>query len=243
VTAPRYAIYFAPPPHSPWWEFGTRWLGRDEVSNAARAQLGVAGIETPRLHALTATPRRYGFHATLKAPFRLRSGIDETALLARVRALAERLRPVTLTPLVARRIDGFVALVPDTVPPGLAEIEAACVTELDVLRAPPAETELAARRAAGLDARAEELLARYGYPRVLDRFRLHFTLTDRIGEADAARVCDAVRDLVQDLNNTAALMLDRLCVFVEPLLGRDLVRVTDAVFGVTCHRQRGAEET
>jgi putative phosphonate metabolism protein len=243
MAAPRYAIYFAPPPHSPWWEFGTRWLGRDEVSKAARAQPCVAGIDTPRLHVLTAAPRRYGFHATLKAPFRLRPVIDETALLARVRALAARLRPVMLTPLIARRIDGFVALMPDTVPPRLAEIEAACVTELDDLRAPLTETELAARRAAGLDARAEELLARYGYPHVLDRFRLHFTLTDRIGEAEAALVCDAVRDLVQHLNNTAALMLDRLCVFVEPQLGRDLLRVTDAALGVTCHRQRGAGET
>ena len=68
---PRYAIYFAPAHGSPWWEFGARWLGRDERNDTALTQHPLAQIAPDDLLELTAQPRRYGFHATLKAPFGL----------------------------------------------------------------------------------------------------------------------------------------------------------------------------
>ena len=54
----RYGVYWAPQPHHPLWSAGCEWLGRD----ASRPD------KTWPPHAATGTPRRYGFHATMKPP-------------------------------------------------------------------------------------------------------------------------------------------------------------------------------
>ena len=77
----RYAIYFAPDKHSGGWEFGANWLGRDEHDNTVLPQPPLEGISPLELTRITQAPRRYGFHATLKAPFRLADGHDETSLI------------------------------------------------------------------------------------------------------------------------------------------------------------------
>src|SRR5581483_8200917 len=68
---PRYAVYYAPAPGSRWWNFGCRWLGRDPISGNSLASLRLNGFTPAAIATLTALPRRYGFHATLKAPFAL----------------------------------------------------------------------------------------------------------------------------------------------------------------------------
>jgi hypothetical protein len=65
----RYAIYWAPDPADPLHAAGATWLGRDPETGAACPQPDFSGLA-----ALTADPRRYGFHATLKPPLRLRAG-------------------------------------------------------------------------------------------------------------------------------------------------------------------------
>ena len=65
----RYAIYFAPPPGSPLKQFADAWLGRDPDQDERVAQPVVHAIPSERLHEITAFPRHYGFHATMKAPF------------------------------------------------------------------------------------------------------------------------------------------------------------------------------
>ena len=211
----RYAVFFAPDRHSPWREFGARWLGRDEHDSALLAQPLLAGVAPEHFARLTQEPRRYGFHATLKAPFLLAHGIDELAVLAQLQTLARRLKPVLLGPLRAATLGSFVALVPETMPAGLQALAGACVTELDALRAPLRDEELARRRAAPLDMREAELLAQYGYPYVMERFRLHFTLTGPATPELAQRVTDAVAPQLDRLNADAPLWLDRLCLFVE----------------------------
>lgn len=223
----RYAIYFAPDRRSPWWAFGAHWLGRDEHDNTALPQPFLEGVGPAELMAITAEPRRYGFHATLKAPFRLSSAHTEADLVARLGRLAQTLSPVALGPLRAERLDSFVALVPGMAPEKLQALAAACVTELDDLRAPLEDAELARRRHAGLDKREDELLTLYGYPFVLERFRLHLTLTGPVGADVAQRVLHAVdADLVR-LNNEAPLQLDRLCLFVERSPGAAFQRIID----------------
>ena len=232
----RYAIYFAPPPRSPWWEFGTRWLGRDECTDQPREQPSAAGLDDETLRTLTRAPRRYGFHATLKAPFRLREGVDEATLLARVDAVAATLAPKPLTPLVLAVLDDFLALTPADRHDGVDAIAAACVTGLDDLRALLTPEESAARRGAGLDARQEELLARFGYPHVLDRFRFHMTLTGAAPAGELHVVREALHEAVEHLNVTSPLMLDRLCVFIEPRAGAALVRRHDVLLGSSANR-------
>ena len=229
---PRYAIYFAPEQGSPWWEFGARWLGRDECQDADLVQPLLAQIAPAELRDITAQPRRYGFHATLKAPFSLRGHHTVDGLLARMQALAATLKPVALGPMQAVTLGDFVALVPALASDELMALAAACVTGLDDLRAPLSEAELARRRVEQLDAREQELLQRYGYPYVLERFRLHLTLSGPVDPLTSQRVLQAVADPLARLNATAPLVLDRLCLFVEPAPGQPFERIADARLGV-----------
>ena len=223
----RYAIYFSPAKHSPWWDFGAHWLGRDECDDQALAQPELTHIGPTDLNSITAEPRRYGFHATLKAPFHLREGLSLDDLVTRMRALASTLRPVTLGPLQVVSLGDFVALMPITPTEELATLAAACVVELDDLRAPLTAAELARRRIEQLSTREQELLRQYGYPYVLERFRLHFTLSGPVPRATALSVMQAVAQPVAGLNNSAPLLLDRLCLFVEAAPGEAFKRVAD----------------
>lgn len=223
----RYAIYFAPDRHSPWWAFGAHWLGRDEHDNCALDHPSLDGMSPMDLSSITAEPRRYGFHATLKAPFRLSSGNDEAALVARLGKLAQTLSPVPLGNLRAATLGDFVALVPDTEPDGLQALAASCVSGLDDLRAPLTQSDLARRQPASLDPRETELLTRYGYPYVMERFRLHLTLTGPINASLGQRVLEAVTPTITRLNQQSPLTLDRLCLFVETSPGTPFVRTLD----------------
>ena len=223
----RYAIYFSPAKHSPWWDFGAQWLGRDECDDKALAQPVLTQIGLTDLNSITAEPRRYGFHATLKAPFHLRDGFSVDDLAERVQALASRLRPVSLGPLQLVTLGDFVALTPLTATEELATLAAACVVELDDLRAPLTAEELARRRIEQLSTREQELLRQYGYPYVLERFRFHFTLSDPLPSATAWSVMLAVAQPVARLNSSAPLLLDRLCLFVEAAPGEAFKRVAD----------------
>ena len=223
----RYAVFFAPDRHSPWREFGAHWLGRDEHDSSALAQPRLARICPADFARLTQEPRRYGFHATLKAPFRLVHGLEESALVAQLEMLARRLKPVLLGPLRVTALGSFVALVPEKSPDSLGALAAACVTELDLLRAPLGEEELARRRTAPLDSREAELLAQYGYPYVLERFRLHFTLTGPATPAQAQCITEAVAPQLARLNADAPFWLDRLCLFVERTPGGPFHRIID----------------
>lgn len=160
--------------------WGAAWLGWDPARGEEVAQ------PDPALAALTAEPRRYGLHATLKAPFRLAPGRSESELAEAVAALAGRLAPAEAPGLRPALIGRFLALVPEEPAAGIGRLAAACVEELDLFRAPPLEAEFARRRAAGLDAAEEANLRRWGYPHVMDRFQFHVTLTGPLAEAQEA---------------------------------------------------------
>jgi hypothetical protein len=226
--SPRWAVYYAPAAGSPWWRFGSAWLGRDEIADRPLAQTPPpAGIDGARWTAMTEAPRRYGFHATLKAPFRLADGVSEADLRAALAATAARLRCVPLGALVPRVFDGWVALTAPQADEPLVELAAACVIELDTLRAPLSTDELARRRPHSLDARGRELLMTYGYPQVLERFRFHLTLAAVDDPALAERIRAAADAAVASLGREHPAVLDRLCLFVEPAPGAPLRRVHD----------------
>jgi putative phosphonate metabolism protein len=225
----RYAVYFAPEIHSPWWEFGSRWLGRDEHDNIPLPQPLLEDIPLPELAQITQEPRRYGFHATLKAPFQMAAGCKETDLVVRLGVLAQTLQPVSLSPMCVAALGNFIALVPREATVKQQALAAACVRELDDMRAPLTASDLARRDLKTLDEREAELLTLYGYPYVMERFRLHLTLTGPIESAVALRVTHAVSASVDRLNADAPLRLDRLCLFVERAPGLPFQRVADIV--------------
>lgn len=226
----RYAVYFAPDPASAWWQSGCAWLGRDALTGRTIEQPRVETLDAATVAQLTAAPRRYGWHATLKPPFRLAAGVDEDVLYARVALLAASLHPVPLGALGVAPLGRFIALVPQRASSALNDLATRCVVELDDLRAPPSRDDYTRRRTQALGAREHELLERYGYPYVLDRFRFHFSLTGALDAADrqhAARLLRAARLHFDALNSGEPPVLDRLCVFVEPEPGAALVRAGD----------------
>lgn len=212
----RFAIYYAPSPSSQLHDLGSRWLGRDAFTGATVAQ--------PNVHLATFTeePRRYGFHATLKPPFALHNGQNRAAFVNAVGNLASALHSATISKLVLRQIDGFLALVPDDHDITLAELAAVCVRAFDLFRAPPDNKELDRRRGAGLSARQEEYLKRWGYPYVFDEFRFHITLTRRLDEQETARVAPLAESHFSSVLGQP-LIIDALTVFGEAQTGSPFI--------------------
>ncbi len=215
ALAPRYAIYFAPHPASAWWKFGSAWLGRDAVRDIAVAPPRVASCDAAYLAGITGEPRRYGFHATLKAPFRLARGGTPGDVYLRAARLAATLHAVALPPLEPVELDDFVAL---SFAQGNARgvavnaIAAQCVTAFDFLRAPATADELARRQPGRLNVRQAHLLAQWGYPQVFDEFRFHLTLTGRLPPRERGRIIETLCRLVEPLH-TQPLRLDALTVY------------------------------
>ena len=185
----RFAIYYAPRPDSRHWLAGSQWLGRCAVRQEALPQAPMAGLEPALLQQLTAAPRRYGWHATLKAPFQLAPGVSLAALQQQLRALAADLQPFDMPALQVVLLDDFLALVPDPLAPQNAAIQALaqrCVMDLQPLAAPLGSAELARRRQAALTPQQDALMLRWGYPHVFDYFRFHLSLTGPLGALSAA---------------------------------------------------------
>lgn len=227
----RYAIYFAPGVASPWRFFSARWLGRDDITGMPLNHAPGNDFSESEIAALTAAPRHYGFHATLKAPFRLAAGHGEAELLRRCRQLARSLERIELGPLHLAVLGDFVALAPDGRVAELQALAFACVTQLDDLRAPLNEADMARRQLSGLDTRETELLALHGYPYVMERFRFHMTLTGPVDFQVAQLVCQTLEPEVMRLNRQTALSLDRICVFKDPGSGEPFVRIADLELG------------
>ena len=178
-AGPRVAVYYAPAADDPLAEAGAAWLGRDAETGAPLSQPPIEGIAE-----VTAAPRLYGFHATLKPPMRLADGVSYAALEDAARALAGGIAPFTLPPLAVADVHGFLALRETEPCPALQALADLCVAWLDPLRAPPAPEELARRRRAGLSAAQEALLRRWGYPYVFGAWFFHLTLTRRLDPAE-----------------------------------------------------------
>jgi putative phosphonate metabolism protein len=209
----RYAVFWAPPTGSALARFGAAWLGWDAESARDVERLPVT---LPRpLPEMTRAPWRYGFHGTLKSPFRLAEGTDATALDAAIAALAARTPPARGPGLAPSARLGFAALMPSGYAPEIDTLAAACAQEFDHFRAPPSELELKRRRATGLTARQEANLIRWGYPYVFEDFRFHLTLSGRLKPGEAAPLLDALAPLVSP-HLEPELRIDDVALFGDP---------------------------
>ena len=193
----RYAIYYTPEPGTPLAEFGATWLGWDSAAGVARGQPSTNGLDVAQI---TATPRKYGFHGTIKPPFRLAEGMTAQGLADAVAVLCADAAPVTLEGLELARLGRFLALVPSGDASALGTLAARAVQELDAFRAPPNEAELAKRRASRLSDAQEAHLLRWGYPYVLDQFRFHLTLSGKLEANVIAQVQSALGEPVSALD-------------------------------------------
>ncbi len=230
----RYALYFAPAADTPWWNAGCRWLGRDPVSGAEFPQARIPGVPDLLFAKLTSDTRRYGFHATLKAPFQLAEGFSESHLAAMANAFCAVQRPIALHGTRVCPLDGFLALRPADPADEIGALAMRCVIYFDMLRATPTAADLAKRRHIGLTVRQESLLQRWGYPYTEEEFRFHMTLTDSLSGVDAETVYalrKAAEQQFQAAQDNAPLVIDALTIFREAQPGAPLTVWRRFAFG------------
>lgn len=192
----RYAVYYLPDP-GPLAEFGASWLGWD-VLNGESVDHPKLTDETLDVAELTATPRKYGFHGTIKPPFYLSAGHSAIQLFETVETLCSKLPPVQLDGLKLATLGTFLALKPTSDQAILSRLASRVVMELDPFRSPPSSAELTRRRGSSLSPTQEANLSTWGYPYVMNDFRFHMTLTGSIQDKDLRdRTFSALAPLVE----------------------------------------------
>ncbi|KLN56040.1 DUF1045 domain-containing protein [Variovorax paradoxus] len=231
VAAHRYAAYFAPATGSPWWEAGSHWLGRCAARGQLLPQPAIEGMPPARQQALTAAPRRYGWHATLKAPFALPSHLDARSLRSGIRHICNAWEPFDMPALAVVRLDDFLALVPAAPSRALNALASACVTGLHAFAAPLPAAELQRRRAAGLTPEEDALLQRWGYPFVLDRFRFHFSLSGSLRGIDETDVQALHAAAQRHFGALPAQRFDAISLFAEPEPRADFMCIEQMALG------------
>jgi putative phosphonate metabolism protein len=211
----RYAIYFTPGQNDPLTRLAASWLGRDPFSTVQPPAPAVTSLSPAEIAYHTASARRYGFHATLKAPFQLAEGETEAELDQALASFAAGADPILLSKLTPARIDGFLALVPGSPAPDLDRFAGEVVLAFDRFRAPLTDGEIKRRNPDALSPEEFRNLLQWGYPYVFESFRFHMTLTGRVGDHDLARVRAAI-DEVFATTLARPATVDGLALFVEP---------------------------
>jgi len=212
ATFPRYAIYFVPAPGSDLDIFGGHLLGYDAFTGMDLSfPAGILQM-APNWRDLTEDPRKYGFHATLKAPLSLAPDKTEAELLAACEAFASTPPAIPVITPVVGSISGFVAVIPAEPPAELIRFAADCVSAFDAFRAPLTSEDRARRNPSQLTPRQREQLDRWGYPYVMEDFRFHMTLTGRLDAERHGPILTMLRDSFSAIN-LKTLAIDRIAVF------------------------------
>ncbi len=213
MPSPRYAIYFVPQSDTPLGSFGAGILGYDPNRAERIARIDLRGIGHEEGERATAEPARYGFHATLKAPFYLQPGRAARELLDAADEFASRTPAVPLGTLRIESIGAFLALRPERDTSAIGSLAAECVRAFDGFRAPLGANDRARRVAAGLTPRQTELLDRWGYPYVMEEFRFHMTLTGSLSEERRAAWRDALAEAYRPHEDE--VLLDSLAIVMQ----------------------------
>jgi putative phosphonate metabolism protein len=209
---PRYAIYYAAAADSELDRFGAHLLGYDAFRGEDLPFPEAIEHTLPDWHELTQDPRKYGFHATLKAPMVLADGKTEAALLAACESFAGTPRPIPVVAPVVNAIGDFIAIVPSQPSAELERLAADTVTGFDGFRAPMTPHDRARRNPDRLPARQRDYLDRWGYPYVMEEFRFHMTLTGRLADDRRESVLAILRQRFTDLP-IVTLAVDRIALF------------------------------
>ena len=209
---PRYAIYFAAGTESALSRFGAELLGYDAYSGDEVSFPQEAIQVAPDWRDVTADPRKYGFHGTLKAPMALVSGKTEAELMAACAAFAGKARSIPTIRPVVDAISGFIAVIPAEPVDALQLLAADCVRDFDAFRAGLSAEDRARRKPEKLSERQRDCLDRWGYPYVMEEFRFHMTLTGRLEAERREPILAMLRDRFAELKHDT-LAIDRIALF------------------------------
>lgn len=209
---PRYAIYFVPSADSELYRFGADLIGYDAYSGQPLPFADGIEEEIEGWQQFTADPRKYGFHATLKAPISLVSGRSENELVAAMQEFARTPRVIPVIAPIVRNISSFIAIVPDGRCPELQQFAEDCVTAFDDFRAPLTAADRERRNVSALTDQQVMHLDRWGYPYVFEEFRFHMTLAGSLPAERRMAVTDILRKRFDALD-VRSISIDRLALF------------------------------
>jgi putative phosphonate metabolism protein len=215
---PRYAIYFATARGDTLDRFGAGLLGYDVWTGGDLPFPSDVTSAEPDWRELTEDPRKYGFHATLKAPIALAEGKTEAGLLAACGAFAATPRRIPVIAPVVDAISSFIAVIPKERSHELEQLAADCVIAFDDFRAPLTAEDRARRNPERLTERQRDYLDRWGYPYVMEQFRFHMTLTGRIQSPRRERVLSMLK------HRFSAIGLERLAIDAIAVFRQDDAR-------------------
>ena len=211
---PRYAIYFAAGADNALSRFGAELLGYDTYTGDEFPFPSDALRVAPDWHDVTADPRKYGFHGTLKAPMALAAGKTEAELMAVCAEFAGKARPIPSIRPVVDAISGFIAVIPAESAEALQQLAADCVLSFDSFRAVLTAEDRARRKPEKLSERQRDYLDRWGYPYVMEEFRFHMTLTGRLDAERRGPVLEMLRGRFESLK-LDTLATDRIALFKQ----------------------------
>jgi hypothetical protein len=223
---PRYAVYFVPAAESSLYRFGSAILQYDcYTGEAVQPPHELIGGEWRRV---TEEPRRYGFHATFKAPFYLSPSCSETQLVSAFQSFAALGRKAVAIKPVVQILGGFAAVVPDGAEPAVNALAADCTTIFDAFRAPISAWERARRLASGLNQSQIENLDRWGYPYLFADFRFHMTLTGKIEADRRDPMLAMLRGIFRRECGDRSVAVDRLALVKQETAAAHFLMLSDA---------------
>lgn len=215
VPFQRYALYWAPEHDSPLGAFGRSWLGHDAEPPAAISQRNDFGLGLDCIERLTRAPRRYGFHATILAPFHLSADAAVDELKARAERFASRRRPICIGRLGIRALGDFLALTPTGSAQALTAFHTECAFAFDRFRAPLSKSDRTRRSQDQLSLSQRLMLAQWGYPYMLSQYRFHLTLTGPLDAAELEPIRTRLADTLESICQQRVTM-ESLSLFGDP---------------------------
>lgn len=212
---PRYAICFVPAAQSMLYRYGSSILGYDCYSGAPVDFPHHFGKVAVNWNELSAPPRRHGFQATLKSPFRLSPSSTERQLADALQSFAGLGHAIHRFAPTVKLIDDFFAVVPLEAKAPLDGFAASCTMLFDAYRAPMSPKERAQRVALGLNRNQVQNLDRWGDPYALSEFRFHLTLTGRVAPSRRKAISAILLDGLERMGVEQSVAVDRLALLKQ----------------------------
>ncbi len=216
MTFERYAIYWTPRPDSPLCLLEKDWFGGNWIKSGCfdTAPWHDAGLAVRAV----ASPRRYGLHATMKAPFRLAPNTQPAALSESLAVFCARRRRVISGPLRLHRFTRYLALIPAVPRADLEWLADDCVTHFDRFRAPLSDAERA-RRGTHISQLEQSHFEQFGYPYIFSKFFFHITLAGPLDEDELDHVEKALKPRIAPFCGEH-FVIDALSLCADPGNGK-----------------------
>ena len=208
----RYAIYYAPIENPELDLFGKCWLGWDPYKGVETTKSDLSKLPSfKKFSSLVLTPKQYGFHGTIKAPFRLKNEYTYNDLENKVREISKQIHSFYFDQLIIKKLGNFIGLIP-TNNLKINAVSNKFVEELDYLRDELSESEIKKRKPHKLTSNQKQMLFKWGYPYVFNEFKFHLTLTGKLRIEEIDNVYKYLQTILKSVN-LRKIHFKSICIF------------------------------